>query len=58
LIARYVGSAPVLEREKLRLTDREFATVSSPTPAIPAATEARFKLEDYMEQQFTHMVTS
>jgi putative spermidine/putrescine transport system substrate-binding protein len=58
LIARYVGSAPVLEREKLRLTERELATVSSPTPAIPAATEARFKLEDYMEQQFTRMVTS
>jgi putative spermidine/putrescine transport system substrate-binding protein len=58
LIARYVGSAPVLERAKLRLTDRELAAVSSPTPAIPAATEARFKLEDYMEQQFTRMVTS
>jgi putative spermidine/putrescine transport system substrate-binding protein len=58
LIARHVGSAPVLERAKLRLTDREFTAVSSPTPAIPAATAARFKLEDYMEQQFTRMVTS
>jgi putative spermidine/putrescine transport system substrate-binding protein len=58
LIARYVGSAPVLERAQLRLTEREFATVSSPIAAIPAATDARFKLEDYMEQQFTRMVTT
>ena len=58
MIARYVGSAPVLERPKLRLTDKEFAAVSPPTPPIPAATQARFTLEDYMEQQFTRMVTS
>ena len=58
MIARYVGSAPVLERARLRLTDKEYAAVSSPTRSIPAATQARFKLEDYMEQQFTHMVTS
>ena len=58
MIARYVGSAPVLERSKLRLTDKEFAAVSAPTTPIPAATQARFTLEDYMEQQFTRMVTS
>jgi putative spermidine/putrescine transport system substrate-binding protein len=58
LIARYVGSAPVLERSKLDLTDQEFAAVSSNTPPIDAATEARFRFTEYMEQQFTKMVTS
>ena len=58
MIARYVGSAPVLERAKLRLTDKEFAAVAPSTPSILAATQARFALEDYMEQQFTRMVTS
>jgi putative spermidine/putrescine transport system substrate-binding protein len=58
MIARYVGSAPVLERAKLRLTDKEFAAVSPSTPSILSATRARFALEDYMEQQFTRMVTT
>jgi len=58
LIARHVGSAPVMDRSKLNLSDQEFAAVSSSTPSIPAATEARFKFTDYMERQFTKMVTS
>jgi len=58
LIARYVGSAPVIDRAKLNLTDQEFAAVSSDRPSIPAATEARFKNTDYMERQFIKMVTS
>jgi putative spermidine/putrescine transport system substrate-binding protein len=58
LIARHVGSAPVLERSKLRLSDQEFAAVAASTPQIETATEVRFKFTDYMEQQFTRMVTS
>jgi len=58
LIARHVGSAPVLERSKLRLSDQEFAAVSASTPQILTATEVRFKFTDYMEQQFTRMVTA
>jgi len=58
LIARYVGSAPVLERSKLHLTDKELALVLAPGRSLPAATQARFQLQDYMEQQFTRMVTS
>jgi len=58
LIARHVGSAPVLERAKLRLSDQEFSAVSASTPQIPTATEVRFKFTDYMEQQFTKMVTA
>ncbi len=58
LIVRHVGSAPVLPRSKLRLTDQEFAAVSSSTPSIPTASQARFKFSDHMEQQFVRMVTS
>ena len=58
LIARYVGSAPVLERSRLHLTDQEFAAVASSAPQIIAATQARYKFTEYMEQQFTRMVTS
>lgn len=58
LIARFVGSAPVLDRSKLNLTDKEFAAVSSDRPSIPVATEARFKFASYMDQKFMSMVTS
>ena len=58
LIARFVGSAPVIDRARLNLTDQEFAAVSSNTPSIPAATEARYRHLDYMERQFTKMVTA
>jgi putative spermidine/putrescine transport system substrate-binding protein len=58
LIARFVGSAPVLDRRQTNLTDQEFLTVSSNTKPIYAATEARFQFTDYMEQQFTRMLTA
>jgi putative spermidine/putrescine transport system substrate-binding protein len=58
LIARFVGSAPVIDRGKLNLTDQEFAVVSSDIPSIPAATQARYLHLDYMERQFTKMVTA
>jgi putative spermidine/putrescine transport system substrate-binding protein len=58
LIARFVGSAPVLDRKLTNLTDQEFLTVSSNTRPIYAATEARFQFTDYMEQQFTRMLTA
>jgi putative spermidine/putrescine transport system substrate-binding protein len=58
LIARYVGSAPVIDRKYTNLTDQEFLTISSNIKPIYAATEARFRFTDYMEQQFTKMLTS
>ena len=59
LVITSVGSpAPVMDRSKLDLTDIEFKTVAGDTKPIPAATEARFKFTDYMERQFTKMVTS
>lgn len=57
LIARHVGSAPVIERAKLALSDAEFSAVSSQIPSIPTATEARFKFTSYLEQRFTGMIT-
>jgi putative spermidine/putrescine transport system substrate-binding protein len=58
LIVRHVGSAPVLERSRLHLADREFAAVAPAGVQIPAASRPRFEFGDYMEQQFTRMVTS
>jgi putative spermidine/putrescine transport system substrate-binding protein len=58
LVARFVGSAPVIDRSKLDLTDQEFSAVSSGGPAIPTATQARYQFTDYMERQFTKMVTA
>jgi len=51
-VARFVGSAPVIDRDKMNLTDQEFAAVSSDIPSIPAATAARFKIS-LLERQFT-----
>lgn len=58
LIARLVGSAPVMDRAKLDLTDAEFNAVSSTIPPILAATKARYEFTDYMEKQFIKMVIS
>jgi putative spermidine/putrescine transport system substrate-binding protein len=58
LIARFVGSAPVMDRHQTNLTEQEFLTIASNARPIYAATEARFRFTDYMEQQFTKMLTS
>ncbi len=57
LIARFVGSAPVIDRHQTNLTDREFALVSSSVKPIFAASQARYQFTDYMERQFTKMLT-
>jgi putative spermidine/putrescine transport system substrate-binding protein len=57
LIARHVGSAPVMDRARMNLSQKEFAAVSSEIPSIPAADVARFTYVDYIERQFTKMVT-
>jgi putative spermidine/putrescine transport system substrate-binding protein len=57
LIARFVGSAPVIDRHQTNLTDQEFAQVSSTIKPILAASLSRFQFTDYMEQQFTKMLT-
>ena len=58
LIARWVGSAPVLPRSKLDLTDAEFASVSNDGTPIHIAAAARVKNSDYFEQAFTRTVTA
>ena len=57
LIARHVGSAPVLPRRLLSLSDEEFAAVSSDAPSIPIAAQARVRDTAYFETAFTRMVT-
>ncbi len=58
LIARHVGSAPLIDRKLTDLTDAEFAAVSSDTPPLQIAVEARAKYLDFMDEQFTKMLTS
>jgi hypothetical protein len=48
----------VMDRRQTNLSDQEFALVASPTRPIYEATETRYRFTDYMEQQFTRMVTS
>ena len=56
-IARFVGSAPVIDWRQTNLTVQEFAQVSSNTKPIYTASQARYQFTDYMEQQFTKMLT-
>lgn len=58
LIARNVGSAPVIARKKLGLTDAEFAAVSDEATPIRVAAASRVKYADHYEQVFNRMVTS
>ncbi len=58
LVARFVGSAPVIPRSKLDLTDAEFNAVSSDIPPIHIAASARVKNSDYLEQAFTRVITA
>jgi len=56
-IARFVGSAPVIDWHQTNLTAQEFAQVSSTAKPIYAASQVRYRFTDYMEQQFTKMLT-
>jgi putative spermidine/putrescine transport system substrate-binding protein len=56
-IARFVGSAPVIDRHQTNLTEQEFAQVSSTAKPIYAASQMRYQFTNYMEQQFTKMLT-
>ncbi len=56
LIARHVGSAPLIERSKLNLTDAEFSRVSHEGKPIVVASDFRVKHADYMAQQMLKML--
>ena len=58
LVARFVGSAPVLPRRDLKLSDAEFNAVSSEQKPIRFNAPARVKFAGYMEQAFTKMITA
>jgi putative spermidine/putrescine transport system substrate-binding protein len=58
LMSRHVGSAPLIDVKSTDLTPAEFAAVSSETPPITMAVEATVKHIDFMEAQFTKMLTS
>jgi putative spermidine/putrescine transport system substrate-binding protein len=57
LIARFVGSAPVIDWHQTNLSAQEFSQVSSTIKPIYASTQMRFRFTDYLEQQFTKMLT-
>lgn len=57
LMARNVGCAPIIARDKTDLTDAEFAAVSSDVPPILTEVEARLDNLDFMTAEFTKMVT-
>ena len=58
LVARFVGSAPVIPRKMLNLTDAEFAAVSNESTPIRANAASRLKNSDYFEQVYTRVVTT
>lgn len=58
LVARFVGSAPVVPRKMLGLSDAEFAAVSNEGTPIRIAAESRVKNSDYYEKVFTRVVTA
>ena len=57
-ISRAMGTAPVAHREKLDLTDEEFALVSSDIPPIVPRFQTYVEFGDWMEEAWTEMITS
>ena len=57
LLSRKVGTAPLIARAKLDLTDAEFNAVSSETPPLQIAVAARMQHQDFMDAEFTKMLT-
>jgi len=58
LVARFVGSAPVIPRKMMNLTDAEFASVSNDATPIRSNAPSRVVNADYFEQVYTKMVTT
>lgn len=58
LMSRNIGTGPLLDRKLLDLTDAEFAATSSDHPPIQIAVKARLEHLDFMDAQFTKMLTS
>lgn len=58
LIARHVGAAPLIERARLNLTDKEFAAVSSESEPILVASEGKVKNADFLAQEFIRILSA
>lgn len=58
LMTRNIGTAPLIDRSLTDLTAAEFAAVSGDVPPISIAVAARIDHLDFMDAQFTKMLTS
>jgi putative spermidine/putrescine transport system substrate-binding protein len=58
LLSRKIGTAPLIARDRLDLTDAEFDAVSSNIPPLQIAVAERMQHQDFMDAQFTKMLTS
>jgi putative spermidine/putrescine transport system substrate-binding protein len=57
LVARQVGTAPIVEREHLQLSDEEFAAVSSEIDPIIPRYDLYLERGDWVEQVWTERIT-
>jgi putative spermidine/putrescine transport system substrate-binding protein len=57
MMTRKVGTAPLVDRKLTDLTDAEFSAASSDRPPIAIAVASRARLIDFMNAQFTKMLT-
>jgi putative spermidine/putrescine transport system substrate-binding protein len=58
LLARQVGTAPIIPRDRLSLTDAEFAAVSSEIEPIIPAYSLYTEDGDWVNEQWTAMITA
>lgn len=58
MMTRKCRTAPLVDRKLTDLTEAEFAGVSSDIPPIAIAVQARARLLDFMDREFTRMLTS
>ncbi|RAI03949.1 ABC transporter substrate-binding protein [Acuticoccus sediminis] len=56
LLARKVGTAPVIARSKLDLTDEEFNAVSSEIPPIVPRYDIYIEKSDWLNQKWTELI--
>ncbi len=56
VLARKVGTAPVIARDKLDLTDAEFNAVSSEIPPIVPRYDIYIEKSDWLNQKWTELI--
>ncbi len=58
LMSRQVGTAPIVERSKLDLTDDEFAAVASEIDPVVPQYKMQQERKDWLAQQWSELITS